>query len=91
VSLLILVDDEPDVETLFCHQFRRNLRTGVLRAGESARDVTLELLPKFLTTAYGEPTTKWKSPEHGAEGLPTKAVDFTVLRGEIELQLGLAA
>jgi CheY-like chemotaxis protein len=29
VSLLILVvDDEPDVEVLFCQQFRRDLRTG---------------------------------------------------------------
>jgi CheY-like chemotaxis protein len=57
VSLLILVvDDEPDIETLFCQQFRRDLRAGrfvmefalsapdALRAIERARDVTLILI-----------------------------------------------
>jgi CheY-like chemotaxis protein len=57
VSLLILVvDDEPDVETLFCQQFRLDLRAGrfvmefalsapdALRAIEGARDVTLILI-----------------------------------------------
>ena len=57
MSLLILVvDDEPDVETLFCQQFRRDLRAGrfvmefalsapdALRAIERARDVTLILI-----------------------------------------------
>ena len=57
MSLLILVvDDEPDIETLFCQQFRRDLRAGrfvmefalsapdALRAIERARDVTLILI-----------------------------------------------
>ena len=26
--LILVVDDEPDVETLFCQQFRRDLRAG---------------------------------------------------------------
>ena len=51
-----MVDDEPDVETLFCQQFRRDLRAGrfvmefalsasdALRAIERARDATLILI-----------------------------------------------
>ena len=54
--LILVVDDEPDVETLFCQQFRRDLRSGrfvmefalsasdALRAIEGARDVTLILI-----------------------------------------------
>ena len=129
MSLLILVvDDEPDVEMLFCQQFRHDLRAGrflmefalsasdALRAIDRARDVTLililsdinmpgmsglELLPKaksirpdvpiIMITAYGDPETKRKALEGGAEGLLTKPIDFTVLRGEIEARLGMVA
>ena len=54
--LILVVDDEPDVETLFCQQFRRDLRSGrfvmefalsasdALRAIEGASDVTLILI-----------------------------------------------
>ena len=126
--LILVVDDEPDVETLFCQQFRRDLRAGrfvmefalsasdALRAIEGASDVTLililsdinmpgmsglELLPKaksirpdvpiIMITAYGDPETKRKALEGGAEGLLTKPIDFAVLRGEIEVRLGMAA
>ena len=49
--LIVVVDDEPDVESLFCQQFRLDLRAGrfvmefalsapdALRAIEGARDV----------------------------------------------------
>ena len=54
--LILVVDDEPDVEALFCQQFRRDLRSGrfvmefalsasdALRAIEGASDVTLILI-----------------------------------------------
>jgi CheY-like chemotaxis protein len=46
VSLLILVvDDEPDVEVLFCQQFRRDLRAGrfTMEFAQSA-DTALQLI-----------------------------------------------
>ena len=60
----------------------------------------LELLPKaksirpdvpiIMITAYSDPETKQKALEGGAEGLLTKPIDFTVLRGEIDARLGVA-
>ena len=54
----------------------------------------LELLPKakaarpdvpvIMITAYGDPDTKRKALEGGAEALLTKPVDFVALRGEID-------
>src|ERR1700716_1723801 len=58
----------------------------------------LELLPKvkalrpdvpvIMITAYGDPETKRKAMEGGAEGLLTKPIDFTLLRKEIDTRLG---
>ena len=48
-------------------------------------------VPIIMITAYGDPETKRKALEGGAEGLLTKPIDFTVLRGEIEARLGMAA
>ena len=58
----------------------------------------LELLPKARTmrpdvpvimiTAYGDPETKRKALEGGAEALLTKPIDFMVLRSEIETRVG---
>ena len=57
----------------------------------------LEMLPKvrelrpdvpvIMITAYGDPDTKRKAIEGGASGLLTKPIDFTLLRGEIDLRL----
>ena len=54
----------------------------------------LELLPKakaarpdvpvIMITAYGDPDTRRKALEGGAEALLTKPIDFVVLRSEIE-------
>jgi CheY-like chemotaxis protein len=54
----------------------------------------LELLPKaramrpdvpiIMITAYGDPETRRKALENGAEALLTKPIDFVTLRGEIE-------
>ena len=54
----------------------------------------LELLPKaramrpdvpiIMITAYGDPETKRKALENGAEALLTKPIDFGMLRSEIE-------
>jgi CheY-like chemotaxis protein len=54
----------------------------------------LELLPKakaarpdvpvIMITAYGDPDTRRKAIEGGAEALLTKPIDFVALRGEIE-------
>jgi CheY-like chemotaxis protein len=53
----------------------------------------LEMLPKvkevrpdvpvIMITAYGDPETRRKAIEGGAEGLLSKPVDFTLLREEI--------
>jgi CheY-like chemotaxis protein len=104
--LILVVDDEPDVETLFRQQFRRELRAGrfamefaqsalvalprITNAGEESlililSDINmpgmsgLELLPKakairpdvpiIMITAYGDPETKRKALENGAEAL----------------------
>jgi CheY-like chemotaxis protein len=57
----------------------------------------LEMLPKakalrpdvpiIMITAYGDPETKRKAIEGGADGLLTKPIDFTLLREEIDTRL----
>jgi CheY-like chemotaxis protein len=129
VSVLVLVvDDEPDVETLFRQRFRRDLREQrfVMDFAISAKDALariasiieqplililsdinmpgmtgLEMLPKakalrpdvpvIMITAYGDPDTKRKAIEGGAEGLLTKPIDFTLLREEIDTRLQRAS
>ena len=61
----------------------------------------LELLPKvkairpdvpiIMITAYGDPDTKRKALENGAEALLTKPIDFGTLRSEIESRVEGAA
>ena len=61
----------------------------------------LELLPKaraarpdvpiIMITAYGDPGTKRKALEAGAEALLTKPIDFALLRNEIETRIERAA
>lgn len=126
--LILVVDDEPDVETLFRQQFRRELRAGrfVMEFAQSAPEALhriaeareaslililsdinmpemsgLDLLPKaraarpdvpvIMITAYGDPETKRKALEGGAEALLTKPIDFSLLRSEIETRVGRAA
>ena len=61
----------------------------------------LELLPRakslrpdvpiIMITAYGDPETKRKALEQGAEALLTKPINFGELRNEIDLRVGNAA
>lgn len=61
----------------------------------------LELLPKakamrpevpiIMITAYGDAETKRKALENGAASLLTKPIDFSTLRGEIEMRVESAA
>jgi CheY-like chemotaxis protein len=61
----------------------------------------LELLPRakslrpevpiIMITAYGDPETKRRALEQGAEALLTKPIDFGSLRTEIDLRIGSAA
>ena len=44
-------------------------------------------VPVIMITAYGDPETKRKAIERGAEGLLTKPIDFTLLRLEIDRRL----
>ena len=44
-------------------------------------------VPIVMITAYGDPETKRKAIEGGATGLLTKAIDFALLREEIETRL----
>ena len=41
-------------------------------------------VPVIMITAYGDPDTKRKALENGAEALLTKPVDFALLRSEID-------
>jgi CheY-like chemotaxis protein len=45
-------------------------------------------VPVIMITAYGDPETKQRALENGAEALLTKPIDFVALRGEIEHRLG---
>jgi CheY-like chemotaxis protein len=61
----------------------------------------LEMLPKvrqlrpdvpvIMITAYGDPDTRRKAIEGGAEGVLTKPIDFALLRGEIDTRLEQAS
>ena len=61
----------------------------------------LEMLPKvkemrpdvpvIMITAYGDPDTRRKALESGAEGLLTKPIDFALLREEIDTRLAQAS
>ena len=61
----------------------------------------LELLPKakevrpdvpvIMITAYGDPETKRKALENGADALLTKPIDFVLLRNEIDTRIERAA
>ncbi|HVM81964.1 MAG TPA: response regulator [Stellaceae bacterium] len=48
-------------------------------------------VPVIMITAYGDPDTKRKALERGAEALLTKPIDFAALKGEIETRLGSPA
>jgi CheY-like chemotaxis protein len=45
-------------------------------------------VPVIMITAYGDPETKRRALEGGAEGLFAKPIDFVELREEIENRLG---
>jgi DNA-binding NtrC family response regulator len=61
----------------------------------------LELLPKakamrpdvpvIMITVYGDAETKRQTLENDAEALPTKPIDFGMLRSEIDMRVGSAA
>ena len=48
-------------------------------------------VPVIMITAYGDPDTKRKALENGAEALLTKPVDFAALRSEIDSRIEQAA
>jgi CheY-like chemotaxis protein len=48
-------------------------------------------VPIIMITAYGDPETKRKALENGAEALLTKPIDFGTLRSEIDSRVGRAA
>jgi CheY-like chemotaxis protein len=48
-------------------------------------------VPIIMITAYGDPETKRKAFENGAEALLTKPIDFGTLRSEIDSRVGRAA
>jgi CheY-like chemotaxis protein len=48
-------------------------------------------VPIIMITAYGDPETKRKALERGAESLLTKPIDFATLRSEIDLRVGNVA
>jgi CheY-like chemotaxis protein len=122
-----LLTTEPDVEALFCQQFRRDMRDNRFKmdfaqsaasalqrisdaAGESLililSDIDmpgmsgLELLPTaeaarpdvpvIMITAYGDPDTRRKAMEGGAEALLTKPIDYVALRSDIDSRIAAA-
>jgi CheY-like chemotaxis protein len=44
-------------------------------------------LPVIMITAYGDPETRRRAVERGADGLLTKPLEFAVLRAEIDARL----
>ena len=48
-------------------------------------------VPVIMITAYGDPETKRKALERGAETLLTKPIDFIALRNEIDTKVARAA
>ncbi|WP_429809320.1 response regulator [Ensifer sp. B1-9] len=48
-------------------------------------------VPVIMITAYGDPDTKRRAMESGAEALLTKPIDFSALREEIDSRVGPAA
>jgi CheY-like chemotaxis protein len=48
-------------------------------------------VPIIMITAYGDPETKRKALENGAEALLTKPIDFRTLRSEIDSRVERAA
>lgn len=48
-------------------------------------------VPVIMITAYGDPETKRRAIEDGAEALLTKPIDFAALREEIDMRIGRAA
>ncbi|OCP14992.1 response regulator [Ensifer sp. LC163] len=48
-------------------------------------------VPVIMITAYGDPDTKRRAMESGAEALLTKPIDFIALRVEIDSRVGRAA
>ena len=48
-------------------------------------------VPVIMITAYGDAETKRKALENGAAALLTKPLDFSMLRGEIDQRIELAA
>ena len=45
-------------------------------------------VPVIMISAYGDPETKRRAIEGGADGVLTKPIDFATLRGEIDRRLG---
>jgi CheY-like chemotaxis protein len=48
-------------------------------------------VPVIMITAYGDPDTKRKALERGADALLTKPIDFGMLRSEIDTRVERAA
>ena len=45
------------------------------------------IVPVIMITAYGDPETRRRAVERGADGLLTKPIEFTVLRAEIDARV----
>jgi CheY-like chemotaxis protein len=48
-------------------------------------------VPVIMITAYGDPETRQRALENGAEALLTKPIDFGILRSEIDRRVDRAA
>src|ERR1700730_8443779 len=83
-----LVGDEEENEKIDCVDalvFGLN-RTAAWRQKMAARYPRPDV-PVIMITAYGDPDTKRKAIEGGAEGFLIKPIDFTLLREEIDTRL----
>ena len=81
-----VADDEPDVETLFRQQFRREAREGQYMSGLDLLPIVKARrpdLPVFMISAYGDADTVATALARGADEFFTKPVDFPKLKQDI--------
>ena len=89
-SALVRIADASDVTLILILSDVNMPGMSGLELLSKARSVRPDV-PVIMITAYGDPDTKRRAMESGAEALLTKPIDFSALREEIDSRVGPAA